>query len=285
MFLSRRAMQEEYFDSARPEPEVREFFQCLSRLNRLFAFSEPFQRLLPQGLGHPNLSSLSILDLGAGDGSLGTALTDWATRRNWRWRVTNLDTSLAALSLNPHGVNVAASAAALPFREQSFDLVVASQMIHHLPEPVVKQLLRESWRVARRGILLCDLHRNAALYVTLWLLFCFRRFPESFRDDALLSVKRSWRVAELQRLALESGLENFEVRLYFGARLVLQAWKTKAEANPKAETEGRRKSEFRNPKRAAYDRASKPGPFGFRASDFPQPPAIPHAFHTWPGPV
>src|SRR5262245_58888327 len=100
MFLSRRAMQEEYFDSARPESEVREFFHCLSRLNMLFAFSEPLQRLVPQRLVHPNLSSLSILELGAGDVSLGTALTGWATRRNWRWRVTNLDTSLAALSLN-----------------------------------------------------------------------------------------------------------------------------------------------------------------------------------------
>src|SRR5437899_1506835 len=183
MFLSRRTMQKEYFDSERPECEVREFFQCLNRLNRLFAFAEPFQRLLPEILSQANHASLSILDLGAGDGSLGTALKAWAVRRDWRCQITNLDSSLAALSLNPQGTNVAASAAALPFRERSFDVVVASQMIHHLPSSTIKKLLREAWRVARHGILLCDLHRNALLYIVLWLVFCFRRFPESFRGD------------------------------------------------------------------------------------------------------
>jgi ubiquinone/menaquinone biosynthesis C-methylase UbiE len=232
MFLSRRTMQAEYFDCERPEPEVRELFQYLNRLNRLFAFAEPFQRLLPK-MGQLNNTTLSILDLGAGDGSLGTALEAWATRQDWRWQVTNLDTSLAALSLNSGGTNVAASAVALPFKEASFDLVVASQMIHHSSGPTTRQLLHEAWRVARRGILLCDLHRNAVLYVVLWLFFRFRRFPDSFRSDALLSVKRSWRVAELKQLARESGLERAEVRLYFGARVVLQAWK--AAANLRAE--------------------------------------------------
>jgi ubiquinone/menaquinone biosynthesis C-methylase UbiE len=225
-------MQEEYFDAERPEPEVREFFQCLNRLDRLFTFAEPFQKLLPE-MGQPNNATLSILDLGAGDGSLGTALKAWASRRQWSWQVTNLDTSMAALSLNPGGTNVAASAATLPFKEESFDLVVASQMTHHLSGSTTKQLLQEAWRVARRGILLCDLHRNAVLYVVLWLLFRLRRFPDSFRSDALLSVKRSWRVAELKQLARESGLEQAQVRLYFGARVVLQAWK--AQWNPKPE--------------------------------------------------
>jgi ubiquinone/menaquinone biosynthesis C-methylase UbiE len=225
MFLSRRTMQKEYFDSERPESEVREFFQCLNRLNKLFVFAEPFQRLLPEMLSAGNCTSLSILDLGAGDGSLGTALKTWATRREWQWQITNLDTNLAALSLNSEAINIAASAAALPFRECSFDLVVASQMIHHLSNSTTKQLLREAWRVTRHGIFLCDLHRNAVLYSMLWLLFCFRRFPESFRGDALLSVKRSWRVTELKTLALESGLEQAKVRLYFGTRVVLQAWK------------------------------------------------------------
>jgi ubiquinone/menaquinone biosynthesis C-methylase UbiE len=225
MFLSRRTTQKEYFDSERPESEVQEFFQCLNRLNRLFAFAEPFQRFLPEMLCQANQASVSILDLGAGDGSLGTELKAWAGRRDWRWQITNLDSSLAALNLNPQGINVAASAEALPFREQSFDLVVASQMIHHLPSSNTKQLLREAWRVTRHGILVCDLHRNALLYIVLWLLFCFRRFPESFRGDALLSVRRSWRVAELKQLTLESGLEKLEVRLYFGARVVLKASK------------------------------------------------------------
>lgn len=226
MFLSRRSLQAEYFDTERPLTELVEFFHCLSRMNRLFAFAEPFQRLVPQMLGEANCAGLSVLDVGAGDGSLGKVLSEWAATRGWRWRFTNLDTSLRAMTLNGCARNVAASALALPFWSGTFDLVIASQMLHHLRDPQARQVLAELWRVARAGILVCDLHRNSVLYAVLWLLFHFQRYPDSFRADALLSVKRSWRVTELRHLLAGSELGHAKVRLYFGARIVLQARKS-----------------------------------------------------------
>ena len=225
MFLSRRSLQAEYFDAERPLTELAEFFQCLRRMNRLFAFAEPFQRLVPRLLGESNCAALSVLDLGAGDGFLGKVLTEWAATHGWRWRITNLDTNLRAMTLNGGSGSIAASALALPFQSGSFNLVIASQMLHHLRDAEARQLLGEAWRVARDGILVCDLHRNSVLYALLWLLFQFQNFPQSFRADALLSVKRSWRISELRELLAGSDLGQAEVRLYFGARLVLQARK------------------------------------------------------------
>lgn len=226
MFLSRRTTQEEYFDSERPAGEVAEFFRSLGRVNRFFDFAEPFRNVLPRLLGEADCPSLSILDVGAGDGSLGRAMRDWAGQRGWDWRVVNVDCSLSALSLNVGGLNVVGSAIRLPFRTGSFDVVLASQMAHHLPDPEVKQLLEESWRVARRALVLCDLHRNLGLYLALWLLFCFQSHPTSFRSDALLSVKRAWRIGELARLANEAGVSGASVKLRFGARIILQAQKS-----------------------------------------------------------
>src|ERR1041385_6174334 len=160
MFLSRRSLQAEYFDAERPAIELATFFKSLGRVNRFFAFAEPFQRLVPRRLGAANCQSLSILDLGAGDGKLGTELRVWAKRRDWNWSVTNLDHNLAALRLNPTAPNIPASATALPFHDDSFDLVIASQMAHHLADEQVIQLLRESWRVARTAIFISDLHRS-----------------------------------------------------------------------------------------------------------------------------
>ncbi len=225
MFLSCRTTQEEYFDSERPVAEVTEFFRSLGRVNRFFDFAEPFRNLLPKLVEEPECRFLSILDVGAGDGSLGRTVESWAANRGWHWRVVNLDTSLPALALNNTGINVAGSAARLPFRSSSFDVVIASQMAHHLKDPEVKMLLREAWRVARQAVLLCDLHRNLGLYFLLRLLFCFQNHPASFRSDALLSVKRGWRLGELSRLAEEAGVAGATVKLYFGARIVLQARK------------------------------------------------------------
>src|SRR5690242_7832224 len=123
MFLSRRTMQEEYFDSERPAGEVAEFFRSLGRFNRLFDFAEPFRNLLPALLGDTQCRSLTILDVGAGDGSLGRSVRQWATGRGWDWRVVNIDCNLAALRLNQGGLNVLGSATRLPFRTGSFDVV------------------------------------------------------------------------------------------------------------------------------------------------------------------
>jgi 2-polyprenyl-3-methyl-5-hydroxy-6-metoxy-1,4-benzoquinol methylase len=223
MFLSRRATQEEYFDSERPAEEVEEFFRSIGRVNRFFDFAHPFREALPKLLGETECRVLSVLDVGAGDGSLGRSVQGWAKGRGWNWRVANLDCNLPALKLNAGGLNVVGSAVRLPFQEGSFDVVIASQMAHHLTDNDVKQLLRESWRVARRAVVLCDLHRNIGLYSLLWLLFCFQKYPASFRADGLLSVKRGWRVDELLSLAREAGIPGATAQLRFGTRIVLHA--------------------------------------------------------------
>jgi len=73
--------------------------------------------------------------------------------------VTGCDFSLAALSVGAkrlHALNhsgasafVQGDAQALPFADQSFDIVVSCETIEHLPE--VQTALREMWRVTRPG--------------------------------------------------------------------------------------------------------------------------------------
>lgn len=228
MFLRRRATQAEYFDSLeRPHAEMVEAYASLASVNRLFLFAEPFQRLLPRFLELKNCDSLSILDLGAGDGLLGTSLSKWAAKKHgWKWRFTNLDINVTALRLNEPGQNVAGSALALPFRDNSFDVVIASQMTHHFSDSEVVQHLREAWRVARRAIFLSDLHRGPALHGLLWLMFCVRRYPEHFRADGLLSVKRGFLVGELQSLANQAGIPGARAWLRYGTRVILEARKS-----------------------------------------------------------
>src|SRR6266850_5049419 len=163
MFLSQRATQAEYFDAAnRSFTEVADGYRQLARANRIFLFSHPFEFVLPRLLGKERCRSLSLLDMGAGDGSLGIKLARWAARQGWDWRFTNLDLNPHALRLNSHTRNIAGSVLALPFREGSFDAVIASQMTHHLfSNAELIQHFREAWRVTRDALVLSDLHRNA----------------------------------------------------------------------------------------------------------------------------
>jgi SAM-dependent methyltransferase len=228
MFFPRRATQVEYFDSpGRTRAETAEGYALLARVNRLFHFAEPFQRLLPKFIGLNHCERLSILDLGAGDGSLGRVLTEWAGQKHgWKWEVTNLDINAVASDLNPGGRNVTGSALAIPFPDSTFDVVIGSQMTHHFSDDEVVQHLREAWRVARRGIFLSDLHRGVVLYCLVRLMFCVQRFPRDFQHDGLLSVKRGFRADELQAVAGQAGIPNARAWCYYGSRVLLQAKKS-----------------------------------------------------------
>lgn len=227
MFFKRRALQAEYFDSLERTPaEVAHGYAMLNHMNRLFVLVDAFRRYLPKTLGNERCRSLSILDLGAGDGWLGNELSRWAAARGWSWRVTNLDLNPWAASENHSGRFITGSALALPIRDNSFDVVIASQMTHHFnTDDEVCRHFREAWRVTGDLLLLTDLHRNPALYSILWLLLRLHPFPEHFRKDGTLSILRGWRVHEWRALARRAAIPNARVWLYFGARVILQARK------------------------------------------------------------
>ncbi len=227
MFFRRRSAQAEYFDlPGRSDAETIAAFRDLDRLNRTFRFAQPFKEVLPRWLGAERCQELEILDLGAGTGSLGQELSQWANQFGWRWQFTNLDANPLALQLGSEPRGVIGSALALPFKDARFDLVVASQMTHHLTDAQAVTHLREAWRVTRDAVCICDLHRNAGFYVALWLLLPLTGVSRTLRDDALLSVKRAFRLGEWRALAANAGLCGARIRLYYGTRVVLQARKS-----------------------------------------------------------
>lgn len=232
MFLARRTLQAEYFDA--PDlsaAEAREHYAWLGRINRLTQFDRPFRRWLPETVGVENCANLEVLDLGAGDGSLGRTLRDWADQKGWSWRFTDLDLSPHTRPLNTSGRHVVGSVTALPFPDESFDAVIATTMTHHLKsEADVVAHFREAVRVARRGVLLCDLHRNSLFAAGLWGVLVALGAPGEFRRDGVLSVRRGWRVPEWRRLADTAGLTSARVWSEHGTRVLLQFKKSRASA-------------------------------------------------------
>lgn len=219
-------MQAEYFDLPdRAEAETVEAFQDLDRINRFFKFALPFQEQLPRWLGNEQCRCLEILDVGAGTGLLGRTLTAWASERGWAWRFTNLDANPLGLRLGEVERAVVGSALSLPFADGTFDVVIASQMTHHLRDDEVVAHLREAWRVSRDAVMISDLHRNVGLYALLWLSTRMLGISQSVKADALISVKRGFHLVELRELAGRADLAEAKVWLYCGTRIVLQARK------------------------------------------------------------
>jgi 2-polyprenyl-3-methyl-5-hydroxy-6-metoxy-1,4-benzoquinol methylase len=225
--LTRRSAEPEHLDNpANSERELAALHRQLRRLNRLFRFARPFQLFLPTLLGSQRCQNLELLDIGAGTGELGSEMVAWAAARGWTWRVTCIDLSQHSLGLSRGERRIVGSALALPFADESFDCVIASQMTHHLSmNAEIVQHFREAWRVSRHAVFFSDLYRHPAVYVMVWWAAWMAGCSARLRADAATSVARGFRPAEWEALARDAGIAPCRVSVYFRARILLQAHK------------------------------------------------------------
>ena len=95
----------------------------------------------------------SVLDVGAGTGMF----TYWWSQHLRSVTGLELSENMINRSPVPELIQVG-NAYELPFPDDSFDLVFAGNLLHHLERPV--DAVREMGRVARRGVAICEPNRN-----------------------------------------------------------------------------------------------------------------------------
>ncbi len=153
--------------------------------------------------------TIRILDVGTGGAEIPMAIIEWAKEAGVRVQVTAID-------LVPEVVDIAReNARAFPeisvqcedvFElNDEFDYVVASLLLHHIRPADSTRLLRHFDEIARRGMIISDLLRSSASY---WAVSALSHLigNKIVRHDGPLSVRRAFRIAELESLAREANL-------------------------------------------------------------------------------
>jgi 2-polyprenyl-3-methyl-5-hydroxy-6-metoxy-1,4-benzoquinol methylase len=165
----------------------------------------------------------TVLDVATGSGDVPQAVRDAAGGAAW---VIGLDlhaSTLAHARAFTSGAIplVRGDAVALPFADNSFDVVTASMFLHHLPDALVVAALAEMGRVARERVVVADLIRNrrALAWITLFTL----GRPKLIRHDARVSVRQSFTLVEIERLAVAAGLRDVKVQRKVAHRFILTA--------------------------------------------------------------
>ncbi|WP_197429687.1 class I SAM-dependent methyltransferase [Auraticoccus cholistanensis] len=149
----------------------------------------------------------TLLDVGCGGGDLARRLAGWARADGLLLEVTGVDPDPRAHAwatrLPPvPGVRFErADSASLVRQGRRFDLVMSNHLLHHLDDEQVRDLLADSERLARRAVLHGDLERSRLA----WLVWTVLALPFARRSlvhhDGRISIRRSFRAAELARLA------------------------------------------------------------------------------------
>jgi ubiquinone/menaquinone biosynthesis C-methylase UbiE len=212
--------------------EVAANLDDLWRINRWLGGVSSNLSLLGRFLDRTGLQRIRLLEVGAGDARLAGALRDELARRGVEADFFVLDrrsSHLAHGSPLASGLRaVAADALALPFRENSFDLVTCNLVFHHFSGGEAQAFMQQLVSVASRAVLINDLERHVVPYLftigTPWLMR-----SRLSRHDAPASVRQAYTREELVALARAAGFADFEVRRLPPFRLGLTLWKTPVE--------------------------------------------------------
>jgi len=213
----------ELLDDPAAEPAaVRESLRNIARANRWFGGAAAVKHGLARVLaGVPRGRTLSLLDVGTGAGDLSGVVVRWAARRGIRVRPVGLERSrvAAAMALDS-GVPCAVACAGLPpIREKGVDLILLSQLVHHLAPASTIRLLQSCDRLARLGVIVADLRRGPTATLGFWCAARLLRFDPNTRRDGLTSIRRGYTAAELRALLAAAGVRG-RVERRPGHRLV-----------------------------------------------------------------
>lgn len=196
-----RAPSDEILDGDVAPADAEETLADIERIHRLLGGRLIVRRhLVPLLLAVPSPRPV-LLDLGAGSGHVGRALSRELERRGRRLVTLDLDRQLAHASLSAKGRSLAADALRLPLPDRSVDVVSSTLFLHHFDARSVALLLAESARVARVAVSALDLTRHRVpLAVNALLAQFVHRSPISGLDGRA-SVLQAFTVAELRAIA------------------------------------------------------------------------------------
>jgi SAM-dependent methyltransferase len=198
-------------DPAADPAAVAESLHNIARSNLWFGGAAAVRHGLARALaGVPAGSTVTLADLGTGLGDLPRAAARWAARRRIRLLTVGLERSRVAARLAcQRGVPCAVGCAgATPFREKSVDVVLVSQVAHHLADESVVRLFRACDRLARVAVIVADLRRGALGPLAFWCGARALGFDGVTVADGMTSLRRGYTTAELRALLAAAGVHG-----------------------------------------------------------------------------
>ena len=160
----------------------------------------------------------TVLDVGCGDGRILRELSQ---------KYVAVGADYAANSVCEAGPRaIRSSSGALPFQDQSFDVVLCSEVLEHLPTDVLHATLSEIERVAKGYVLLSVPYREKLRLLFLWCPACghefhiwghLRSFTKSHMKNIFSNFTMQQWIGHGRRAGYRSSLVNY-INQRFGGR-------------------------------------------------------------------
>jgi ubiquinone/menaquinone biosynthesis C-methylase UbiE len=186
-----------------PPADMERSLRDLRRINKYLGGRSIYRRLLKRHGG-----AQSLIDIGTGTSDLLEQLDGF--RVGVDFKIEHLryfrDASIH---------RVVGDALRLPFRDGAADVVTSSHFFHHFSPEQNAEILGESLRIARRGVVVNDTRRHILPLLFILLLCAIRVFGRITRSDAPGSIRRGYTVDEV---------DSIIANVHASRKAVVRAW-------------------------------------------------------------
>ncbi|WP_114747921.1 methyltransferase domain-containing protein [Pleomorphovibrio marinus] len=226
MNLKQRCYEKEKMDDLSCSGgELLQTLEELKIINRLLGGNSVTTNGLKKLLGARQKGPIVVADIGCGGGDMINTMAAWAEKNEYSMKFVGIDANPNIIELakerHPHldGVKWQVLNVFDPeFLKEKVDVVCCTLFTHHFNDVELIKMFRIFKDKARLGIIVNDLHRHALAYHSIkWLTFCFSRSP-MVKNDAPLSVRRSFVREDWQRIGREANLPKVEISWHWAFR-------------------------------------------------------------------
>jgi len=203
-----RARGEEFLDRPDSNPRLtQESFRFIKFVNHVGGGIRVVRTFLADELPKfPAGHTVKVLDLGGGDCDIPLAITRWAIEQGYSVEFTCVDHNPQVLAMAKESLaRTRCKAIRLVQTDiftyqppQEFDYALGSMVFHHFTTEEIDRLIMHLRGFVRHALLINDLHRCTLNYVVAAILTA--RVDPELRHDALLSIRRGFKPAELAEL-------------------------------------------------------------------------------------
>jgi 2-polyprenyl-3-methyl-5-hydroxy-6-metoxy-1,4-benzoquinol methylase len=223
--LSKRSAETEIMDDLEASgPVIDVTLRELETINLLLGGNHVtiggIRKLLPSKIDRP----ISIVDVGCGSGDILRLVNKSLTSADQQATLTGIDanpniveyarTNTPQQNITFRCLNIFSDA----FRALEFDILLGTLFFHHFTDDELVEFLARAKSQAKIGIVINDIHRHWFAYHSIkWLTRIFSK-SEMVRNDAAVSVMRSFKKDELEQILKRAGIEKYSIRWMWAFR-------------------------------------------------------------------
>lgn len=176
--------------------------------------------------------ALHIVDIGCGGGDMLIQMAKWGRKKNYNLTFTGVDANPSIVEYARKHTSdfneiqyCCCDVFSEEFNQLDCDIVTATLFTHHFTDQELVDLLNTIRNKAKLGLVINDIHRHWFAYHSIRILTNILSRSEMVRNDAAVSVKRSFSRSELAALLYKSGIHGFDMSWHWAFRWkVVASW-------------------------------------------------------------